>query len=90
MTFTTEHKIKWLARFFVVRIEKYIVWKVQTTEEDGGAYHRLDRAGDTLEEAIRLQWLDRNMDERVAGVLVYRDLNYKSESNEQLGIENVK
>jgi hypothetical protein len=85
--FTTEHRIKWLARFFVVRIEKYITWNVRTTEEDGGAYHTLDKAADTLEEAVRLQWVEREMDKKIASVLAYRDLNYKDESDAELGIQ---
>lgn len=83
---TTENRIKWMARFFKVGIEKYITWRVRTAEESHGAYDILDKEAQTLEEAVRLQWVARKMDKKIAGVLVYRDINYRDETDAQLGI----
>jgi hypothetical protein len=84
--FTLEHKIKWLARFFDLSIKKYIEWEVTTREEDGGAYDRQSHKRKNLELAIDAMWSSRKMDQKIEGVLKYRDLNYKDESDEELGI----
>lgn len=84
---TLENKIKWLARFFDLHIHKYIEWEVSTREEDGGAYDLRKSKRIFLEQAIEDMWVQRKMDERVKGVLVYRQNNYPNESDAELGIE---
>lgn len=83
---TLEHKLKWLARFFSTTIEKSLLWKLTTMEEDGGAWDRVKFEGETLEDAAEKMWKHRGMEKRIKGVLAYRELNYPNETDEQLGL----
>lgn len=85
--FCIEQRIKWFCRAsLTVGIEKYIDWQVSITEEDGGAYKTNRHKGKTLNEAMEKAWRGANMDNRVKGMMVYRDVNFKDESDEDLGI----
>lgn len=81
-----ETRIKWLGRFFDLHINKYIDWNVSTREEDGGSYDHVKSKAKTLPEAILIMWAKRDMDNKLKAVLVHRDLNYRYESDEELGI----